>query len=276
MSRRSKYGLPLALVSLVACLLLAHEFALLDGAPAPVPRAGRELTNSIGMEFVRIPAGKFLMGSSKEEKNHHESQEPRHEVEISRPFYLGVYEVTQAQYKKVMGVNPSVYCAATATGRLAVMLKGLDTDTFPVTKVGWHDARRFCARLAALPEEARARRTYRLPTEAEWEYACRAGTTTTFYYGDTLTCKEANFQDQACEAAGGKLLRRPTTVGSYRPNAFGLYDMHGNVAEWCLDWIKWDYYKEAPRKDPRGPSKKPPDGQGYRVVRGGAYSSSFA
>src|SRR5262249_31361738 len=196
------------------------------------------LTNSLGMELVRIPAGKFRMGSLPSEPGRGDDED-EHEVEITRPFYLGAYEVTQAQYEKIMGHNPSWFHADGGGGRGSA---GLDTAVFPVEYVRWSDAVEFCKRLSARPEERRLRRTYRLPTEAEWEYACRAGTTAPFHHGPTLDAAQANF-----DGAG---LKRTARVGSYSPNACGLYDMHGNVWEWCADWYEADFYRTGPRRGP--------------------------
>lgn len=196
-----------------------------------------EVTNSIGMKFKLIPAGEFLMGAPPNEPDRVDGEGPQHRVRITRPFYLGVHEVTQAQYEKVMGTNPSFF----------------EVPTQPVEKVAWDDAVEFCRRLGQ--EE---KTEYRLPTEAEWEYACRAKTTTPFTFGDTLLAKEARF------LGSGK---GPCAVGSYPANAFGLYDMHGNVFEWCQDWYGADYYASSPANDPTGPAS----GQ-KRVARGGAWA----
>src|SRR5262249_46839160 len=150
--------------------------------------------------------------------------------EITRPFYLGVFPVTQAQYQSVAGRNPS---ANSATGSERDNVAGLCTDDFPVEMVTWAAAVRFCKKLSALAAEKAAGRGDRLPTEAEWEYACRAGTSTAFHFGDSLSSTQANFDGRGPYggAAQGPFLNRTSKVGSYRPNAFGLYDMHGNVFE---------------------------------------------
>jgi formylglycine-generating enzyme required for sulfatase activity len=170
---------------------------------------------------------------------------------------VGAYEVTQAQYEKVMGTNPSAYSAG---GSLKSAVKGLETGQFPVDSVPWPDAVKFCQKLSALPAEKGARRVYRLPTEAEWEYACRAGTTTAFHFGDALS------KEQACVAVGPR--GRPAKVGSYKPNAWGLYDMHGNVWEWVADWWDQEYYRKSPKKDPTGPKAGT-----SRIARGGCWGS---
>jgi formylglycine-generating enzyme required for sulfatase activity len=250
-----------------------HEIMNLIGkSPVLLEPAGEtlvgEFTNSIGMKLVLIPRGKFKMGSPKGEKNRKDDEE-QHDVEITRPLYLGVYTVTQKQYKEVMGENPSWF---SATGRAKDKVKGLDTDDFPVEWVSWHDAKRFCDKLSQLEKERRAKRTYRLPTEAEWEYACRGGasSSTPFHYGKSLSSRQANINGNYPYggAAKGPFLGRTCKVGSYNPNQFGLHEMHGNVWQWCADWHAKDYYKNSPAKDPQGP-----DGGTHRVRRGGSWSA---
>jgi formylglycine-generating enzyme required for sulfatase activity len=205
------------------------------------------------MDLVLIPAGEFTMGSSTDEAERRDDEGPQHRVRITRPFYLGAYEVTQAQYEKVMGKNPSAF-------------KG---PTRPVESVRWNDAVEFCRRLSR--EEGR---TYRLPTEAEWEYACRARSTTPFTYGKALSTRtDANFNaDYSYNGSETGPYREETVpVGSFRPNAWGLYDMHGNVWEWCQDWFASDYYQKSPANDPPGPTSGT-----YRVDRGGAWSVDAA
>jgi formylglycine-generating enzyme required for sulfatase activity len=236
--------------------------------PAPPADLAKEITNSLGMRLVLIPAGQFTMGSPWSEASRDEN-EARHEVEITRPFYLGTLEVTQAQYRAVMGENPSWFCAA---GGGKDRVRGLDTDAFPVERVSWADAVRFCERLSARAEEKGAGRTYRLPTEAEWEYACREGGTssTAFHYGNSLSSTQANFDGGfPYAAAPSRYLQRTARVGSYQPNRLGLFDLHGNVWEWCQDWYDKDYYRTSPRQDPQGP----PAGS-VRVLRGGSWVSS--
>jgi uncharacterized protein (TIGR02996 family) len=225
------------------------------------------LTNSVGLQLALIPPGAFLMGSPDSEADRSPDEGPQHEVELSRPFYLGVYPVTQAQWQRVMGRNPS-YFRSGAGGKKQV--RGLDTRDFPVERFSWEDAVSFCAKLSELPEETRAKRLYRLPSEAEWEYACRGGaaSSTPFHLGTSLSSTQANFNGNFPYggAAKGPSLQRPTPVGSYHPNAWGLYDLHGNVWEWCADWYADDYYKQSPRRDPPGP----PEGSN-RVFRGGSW-----
>jgi formylglycine-generating enzyme len=270
----------LLLTALSLAFLLLHQ----GRAQAPKDKAGdgkipKDVTNSIGMKLKLIPKGKFTMGSPKSERDDLlaslkvkeapdwlKAEGPQHEVEISQPFYLGVYEVTQGQYEKVMAKNPSWF-SAKGGGKDAV--KGLDTAAFPVERVSWTDAKAFCDKLSALPKEKAAGRVYRLPTEAEWEYACRAGTTMSFHFGKALSSTQANFDGRLPDGGAdkGPYLRRTCAVGSYPANAFGLHDMHGNVFEWCADWYGKDYYGVSSKKDPQGPIS----GTG-RVVRGGSCS----
>ncbi len=167
---------------------------------------------------------------------------------------MGMHEVTQDQYQKLLGKNPSVFVSG--GGR-------------PVENVTWEEAAEFCRLLSELPAEKNKRRLYRLPTEAEWEYACRAGTTTATPLGDDLKATQANFNGKT--HAKGPFLGRPTDVGQFVPNAFGLHDMLGNVWEWCGDWFDKDYYRDSPAQDPRGPTRG-----SLRVLRGSGWGNSFA
>jgi formylglycine-generating enzyme required for sulfatase activity len=227
-------------------------------------------TNSIGMKFVFVEPGIFLMGSppDEESRSHDEDQ---HEVEITRSFYVGAYEVTQEQYERVMGTNPSWF-SSTGGGKDKVL--GMNTRQFPVEMVSWEDAVEFCRQLSERPEEKSKGRVYRLPTEAEWEYCCRGGplfkkTSMPFHFGNSLTSTQANF-DGNWPYGGtpkGPYLERTTEAGFYHPpNALGLYDLHGNVREWCADWYDARYYSRSPRQNPQGP--KP---QEHRVLRGGSW-----
>jgi formylglycine-generating enzyme required for sulfatase activity len=247
---------PALVVLPVACALLLDSVASSE----------KQITNSIGMKLVRIPAGKFLMGSPTTEAGRN-SDEPQHEVEITKDFWLGAYEVTQKQFEAVMRKNPSWFSAA---GKGKEQVKGMSTGDFPVENLSWDDALGFFRKLSALPAEKKAGRLYRLPTEAEWEYACRAGTKTVFHFGASLSSTQANFEGNFPYggAPKGPSLNRTCKVGSYKPNAYGLYDMHGNVDEWCIDWYASDYYSKSPRRDPSGP-----DAGTARVVRGGAWRS---
>jgi len=220
---------------LVALVLAA---AVLLGAPgySSEPEPAKDLTLDLGgavtMKLVLIRPGKFMMGEEKD----------RHEVTLSKPFYMGVTEVTQAQYQAVMGTNPSNF-------------KG---ETNPVETVSWNDATEFCKKLSE-----QTRRAVRLPTEAEWEYACRAGTATAFSFGDA----DSTLGDYAWYTSNSGSTTHP--VGQKKPNAWGLYDMHGNVWEWCADWYG-DYPKGAVT-DPQGPASGT-----ARVLRGGSWGSAPA
>lgn len=228
----------------------------------------KSIENSLGMKLALIPAGKFQMGAPIGEKPPYYDAGPLHEVEITHPFYLGVYEVTQEEYQKVMGGNPSFFSPA---GKGKDEVRDLDTSRFPVENVSWNDAVEFCRKLSERPEEKAAKRVYRLPTEAEWEHACRGGAKEykVFGLGNSLTSKQANFDGRSPDpyaSEKGPFLLRTTKAGSYPPNGFGLYDMHGNVWEFCADWYDADYYNVSPRKDPPGPAKRD-----FRVIRGGGW-----
>jgi len=208
-----------------------------------------KLGKGVVLEMVSIPGGTFVMGSPETEKGRSKSESPQHEVTVE-PFYMGKYPVTQAQWEAVMGNNPSRF-------------KG---KTRPVEKVSWNKAVEFCKRLSEMTGK-----TYRLPSEAQWEYACRAGTRTPFYFGDTITTDLANYYGDSTYAEGPKgVYREKTTeVGSFPPNAFGLYDMHGNVRELCAD--SWhDSYEGAPSD---GSVWEGCD-ESRRVLRGGSWGRS--
>jgi uncharacterized protein (TIGR02996 family) len=216
-----------------------------------------EIVNSLGMRFALIPPGTFRMGSPSREKGR-DSDETRHEVTLTRPFWMGVFPVTQAQYRAVMGSDPSAF---SAEGRAREDVTRLDTANFPADSVTWANAVAFCQALTRRAAERASGNSYRLPTEAEWEYACRAGLASgRFHFGDiTRRARQANFEE------GGP--GRPCPVGMYPPNAWGLFDMHGNICEWCQDW-KGDH-PEGPLIDPRGPRSGK-----SRVLRGGSWEYS--
>ncbi|MGQ9655546.1 MAG: formylglycine-generating enzyme family protein [Thermodesulfobacteriota bacterium] len=232
---------------LAACLVASMACANDSGA-----QQGRT-SNSLGMEFVLIPSGGFLMGSPPNEpfRDHDESQ---HKVLLSKPFYIQTTEVTQGQWKALMGQNPSHFkeCG----------------DRCPVERVSWFDGKKFVERL-----NQRGEGRYRLPTEAEWEYVCRAGTSSAFYWGEAVDCAKAMFGNNSLrgvvlcldrvESLG---LKRdsPAPVASYPPNPWGVFDMHGNVWEWCEDW--YAPYPQGEVSDPKGP------GSGeMKVRRGGSW-----
>jgi WD40 repeat protein/serine/threonine protein kinase len=196
-----------------------------------------QITNSIGMKLARIPAGKFLMGSPENEPGRQANEGPQHEVTITKPFHIGVYEVTQAEYEKVTGKNPSKFNKA----------NGPDASgDHPVEMVSWDDAVAFCQKLSELPEEKKAGRLYRLPTEAEWEYACRAGTRTAYSWGDDP--KQLKDHGWFTENSGGST----HPAGKLLPNGWGLFDMHGNLYEWCQDVYDPNLYSKGPFQDPVG------------------------
>jgi uncharacterized protein (TIGR02996 family) len=221
------------------------------------PGCPPRLFTSIGMQLALIPAGTYLMGAPPDEQGHFPNETPQHEVTITQAFYLGLYPVTQRDYQTVMGSNPSLFQSQNA-----------DRLNHPVENVSWEDAVEFCHRLSRLPDEWAAGRVYRLPTEAEWEHACRAGGTSPFTWGDTACSTQANFAGRSPygNAAEGPYLERTSSVGSYPPNAFGLFDMHGNVWEWCNDWYQSDYYRHSPHEDPPGP-----DSGETHTLRGGSW-----
>ena len=198
-----------------------------------------DLGKGINLDLVLIPAGKFKMGSPASEQGR-SGDETQHEVTLTKPFYMGKYEVTQEQWESVMGDNP-------VRGGNPSSPKGAK---LPVTGVSWKNCQEFIKKLNANTDGG-----YRLPTEAEWEYACRAGTTTAYSFGNSLTRSDANYGSSSTKA-----------VGDYPANAFGLYDMHGNVFEWCEDW--YGDYPMGAVTDPKGPATGDKG-----VYRGGSFNS---
>jgi formylglycine-generating enzyme required for sulfatase activity len=207
------------------------------------------VSNSVGMKFVYISPGSFIMGSPSGEPERH-PDEARHQVSLSKGFYLGMTEVTHRQWNDVMGNNPSAFneCG----------------EDCPVESVSWHEVQKFIRKLNDMEEKS----VYRLPTEAEWEYACRAGTETLFSYGNCLSTDQANFDGRrtlhAC--SNGKYRESPLPVATFPANSWGLYDMHGNVWEWCLDWYGKKLSGDV--ADPTGASAGK-----YKVIRGGSWFS---
>ena len=224
-------------------------------------------TNVVTTNMVWIPPGTFVMGSPTSEVDRG-SDETQHTVTLTKGFYMGKYAVTQGEYLALIGSNPSYF---TPDNGYSQDLKR------PVEEVSWLDATNYCA-LLTLQEQAAGRLpsgwVYRLPTESEREYACRAGTTTAFHYGNALHGGMANFFNYwEYDASTGDIyvsdptvlcLMRTTTVGSYQPNAWGLYDMHGNVEEWCRDW--YGSYPTGSVTDPPGPASG-----SFCVLRGGGW-----
>jgi formylglycine-generating enzyme required for sulfatase activity len=268
-------------------LIAACSLAGLCLAPAPAAdlddsdvdltvSTPREFTNSVGMQLVRVPKGTFRMGAPADEKDRESDEGPVHEVEISRDFYVGATEVTQRQWQAVMGRNPSYFSKGGIHG---ARVQNLDTADFPIENVSWNDVQVFCKKLNAKAEERRFRVTYRLPTEAEWEYAARGGPVTSskpYHAGppsDSLSSVQANFDGNspAGRAPKGPYLQRTCKVASYRPNRLGLYDVHGNLWEWTADWYDDKYYGKSPRKDPAGPTTG-----SSKAFRGGSFGQPGA
>ena len=210
----------------------------------------RTVNNSIGMEFVLIPAGTFTMGSPPDEPQR-EPDERQYRVTVSKPFYFQTTEVTQAQWKKVMNGKPSHFkdCG----------------DECPVEMVSWYDAREFIQKL----NQMEGINKYRLPTEAEWEYASRAGTSTPFFTGNCVSTDQANYNGKKPmpNCPTGEFRKRTLRVASFPPNSWGLYDMHGNVWEWCQDWYSRKY-PQVHVIDPKGPFRG-----ALAVLRGGSWFS---
>lgn len=252
-------GPPLAVAPFDAAVAAERRAAWAKHLGAP-----EQLENAIGMKLALVPPGEFLMGSAETETGRQPKGEDQHKVRLTKPYYLAVCEVTQDEYSLMMGDNPS-YRAA----RLARTKQNYDVDTsrFPVERVSYFEALEFCRRLSELPEEKAAGRVYRLATEAEWEYAARAGTQTPFPFGATCDGQEANVNGDwpyGVEKRGPSR-NRPATVGSFPANAFGIFDTVGNKWEWCADWIAL-YPKQDLTVDPKGPEK----GEA-RVIRGGSW-----
>jgi len=226
-----------------------------------------DLGNGIGLEMVLIPGGSFTMGSPEDEIGHRDNESPQHLVTLN-PFCMGKYSVTQAQWKAVAAL-PQVEL------KLDPDPSNFKGDNRPVERISWYDAVEFCARLSQ-----KSTREYRLPSESEWEYACRAGTTTPFHFGETITTDLANYRGTDSEglkwsgsySQGPKgVYREETTpVGSFDvANAFGLYDMHGNVWEWCAD--HWhNNYEGSPLNESIWLSS---DISSTRLLRGGSWPS---
>ena len=256
-------------IGLICCTLAAALLLGAAHAPAPGAKALRKrVTNSLGMELALVPAGEFAMGASPAEiaavmranpdatQDWFVDQFPQHTVRIAQPFYMATCEVTNAQFRRFKPDHDSK----------RFLGKTLNDDRQPAVLVAWRDAVAFCQWLSE-----REGKRYTLPTEAEWEYACRAGSSTPYCWGDTIDPKRLNFADRNttfywrdADADDGHAASAP--VGSYPPNAFGLHDMLGNVWEWCADRYGADYYSTSPAQDPTGP----PAGR-LCICRGGAW-----
>jgi formylglycine-generating enzyme required for sulfatase activity len=230
---------PRAVVPFDAETAAEHQKAWAKHLSAPI-----QLTNSIGMELSLIPPGEFSMGSPRDEEWHRDD-EVLHRVTISRPYYMASTEVTQRQWQALMGKNPS-FCVG---------------DALPVETVTWQQAAEFCRKLS---DQEGLR--YRLPTEAEWEYACRAGTETPFHTGETISTDQANYDGNYTYGKGAKGEFREETVAAdhLAANAWGLHNMHGNVWEWCADW--YAAYPNRDVTDPQGPAEGD-----RKIFRGGCW-----
>jgi formylglycine-generating enzyme len=291
----------------LAALAALGSLALATAEEPKEAGGKKQITNSIGMKLVLIPAGEFMMGSGESAEDtaaffnktygekfltaeYFKNEHPQHGVRITRPFCLGTYHVTRGQFRQFVvdtryktdaenGEKPGAYGWDPVGKDFEFNEKyswrnaGFEqTDEHPVVNVSWNDAVAFCKWLSK-----KEGKTYRLPTEAEWEYACRAGTTTRYYSGDdpeTLAkvgnvidaTAKAKFPDWnwAIKASDGYVFTAP--VGKFKPNAFGLYDMHGNAWQWCTDWCGAEYYAKSPADDPTGQ-----DTGDDRVLRGGSW-----
>jgi len=238
--------------SLRAVIAFIVFFALYTLPPSPSLAFEKVFQNSLGMKFVLIPAGKFLMGSPSNEP-HRDRDEVQHEVTITRPFYIQTTEVTLKQWRTLMG-----------TGFFGAHD---GPDDIPVTRVSWNDAMDFIGKLNDLKEGS-----YSLPTEAQWEYACRAGSTTAYSWGDSIVCSNAMYANNSMKEpecidyvkSRGLPVDSPAPAESYQPNAWGLYDMSGNVWEWCRD--VYGKYPTQPALDPVGPQSGTD-----KVRRGGSW-----
>jgi uncharacterized protein (TIGR02996 family) len=217
------------------------------GVRVGLPHREIVLPGGIALSLVLVPPGSFFMGQEEGYAERDDDETPRHRVTLTRGFWLGIYPVTQAQW-----------CAL-----LPALEFQFPGPRLPVEEVKWFEAQQFCRRLAEhtnLP--------FRLPSEAEWEYACRAGGSAAFAFGPTLSSDQANFDANYVfgGAPRGIYRERTTPVGTFPANAWGLHDLHGNVLEWCQDWYSSDYYQHSPEHDPPGPL----EGE-FRVVRGGSW-----
>ena len=262
-----------ASVALAACALLSFAFWPAGGNLGEKKNAATPPKKGVKPEIdmIRIDPGEFWMGALDTDRNAKEAEKPRHKIKINQAFFLGKTKVTQSQYQEVMGTNPSAF---SAKGPHKKRVKDLDTSQHPVESVSWLDAVTFANGLSQRHElepyykivgeivTINGGTGYRLPTEAEWEYACRAGATTTWYFGDN----PADLKDHAWYAENSSDRTHP--VGQKKANAWGLFDMYGNVPEWCWDRFDAEYYKTSPTSDPPGP------GTGReRVFRGDAWNS---
>jgi formylglycine-generating enzyme len=232
---------PIVVAAFVATSGCGFKFSLTDSEPP-----GETITNAIAMKLTLIPAGEFLMGSPADDSDAQDDEKPQRRVQITTPFYLGVTEVTQGQWQAVMGTTP--------WEREGYVRQGAD---YPATNVTWDEAQEFCRKLGR-----REGKTYRLPTEAEWEYACRAGTTTKYHCGDDdARLGDYAWFDKNAYDVGEKYAH---AVRRKRPNPWGLYDMHGNAFEWCADKYDEHYQKTS--------GKSGLIDESLRMIRGGTWN----
>jgi len=241
----------------ISHLALGSAFVImlwLFSSSAAAASETKAIVNSLGMEFVLMPAGTFMMGSPADE-HHRDEDEIQHRVTITKPFYLQTSEVTLGQWQSIMGSG--------------FFLRWFGDKMLPATKISWFDTQKFIRKLNALGEG-----TYRLPTEAEWEYAARAGSDSAYFWGDLINCADAMYagsyygegvcMDQRSAILPQPQEERPAPVRSFIPNDWGLYDMHGNVWEWVQDWF--GPYRRGDQVDPQGPAYGT-----ERVRRGGSW-----
>ena len=250
-----------------------------ESEPWPIGKVGPKasFSNSVGMTMKLIPAGKFTMGSPVGEVKHYEDESQR-PIELTIPYYMGSHEVTVKQFDEFVkntnrDVSDNTYGFSTATNttvagdEFSYKNPGWDQkENHPAVCINWHDAMEYCRWLSQKED-----RVYRLPTEAEWEYACRAGTKTTYSFGNQDISQFANIAEQkAWHSDNGPKdgFKFSSPVGTFKPNAFGLFDMHGNASEWCFDFWQKEYYKNSPIKDPKGP-----DSGKLRITKGGAFGN---
>ncbi|WP_024912742.1 formylglycine-generating enzyme family protein [Chania multitudinisentens] len=251
--------LPLLIIWLPLSLAIAEENVptARNQAERESQRAANTWTNSLGMRFVTIPQGTFLMGSTEADADSREK--PAHSVTLSKAFYIGQFEVTQKDWEEVMGEAPYSRDRSNPFYQLPGMAKRITRPNHPAT-VSWQDAQAFISKL----NQREGTNRYRLPTEAEWEYVARAGTTGRYFFGDD----PARLADYAWYgenfATGGT-----HPVGKKQPNPWGVNDIYGNTWEWVNDYYSTDYYAQSPPVDPQGPSQG-----SQRVVRGGSWHST--
>ncbi len=234
--------------------------------------------NSVGMRFVLVPPGKFMMGSRdtaeevarrcampNAQAGWFVDEHPRHEVTLDRAFYLSIHEVPQGSFEAVNAPNEDKAKPAKNKQKPVDYPEGFIGATLPAMSISWNDADKFCKTLNALAAEKG--REYSLPTEAQWEYACRAGTTTPFSFGETISTDQANYHGNHTYGDGrkGEYRAKPVPVGTFPPNTWGLHEMHGNVSEWCAD-----HYGNY---DDTDAEKKKSAEAGARVLRGGSWRS---